>query len=243
MSPTYVYGLVGAGAEIPDDLPGLGPSGRVSTIVHGGIAAIVGDVPDDRPLGTRDDLIAHETVLDTVAASVAVLPMRFPAVVEEKGVVEELLAPNEDYFLEVLAGLEGRVQFALKGRFEQDAVLLEVVESDDEIRTLQERVRELPEDASYYDRVRLGELIVGALEERREVEAEKIYERLEPTAVEVAAHQPASPEDVVNAAFLVDRDRVQEFEDAVESLGSDLAGRVRLRLLGPLAPYDFVGEE
>jgi hypothetical protein len=243
MSPTYVYGLVGAGAEIPDDLPGLGPSGRVSTIVHGGIAAIVGDVPDDRPLGTRDDLIAHETVLDTVAASVAVLPMRFPAVVEEKGVVEELLAPNEDYFLEVLAGLEGRVQFALKGRFEQDAVLLEVVESDDEIRTLQERVRELPEDASYYDRVRLGELIVGALEERREVEAEKIYERLEPTAVEVAAHQPASPEDVVNAAFLVDRDRVQEFEDAVEGLGSDLAGRVRLRLLGPLAPYDFVGEE
>jgi hypothetical protein len=243
MSPTYVYGLVGAGAEIPDDLPGLGPSGRVSTIVHGGIAAIVGDVPDDRPLGTRDDLIAHETVLDTVAASVAVLPMRFPAVVEEKGVVEELLAPNEDYFLEVLAGLEGRVQFALKGRFEQDAVLLEVVESDDEIRTLQERVRELPEDASYYDRVRLGELIVGALEARREVEAEKIYERLEPTAVEVAAHQPASPEDVVNAAFLVDRDRVQEFEDAVESLGSDLAGRVRLRLLGPLAPYDFVGEE
>jgi hypothetical protein len=243
MSPTYVYGLVGAGAEIPDDLPGLGPSGRVSTIVHGGIAAIVGDVPDDRPLGTRDDLIAHETVLDTVAASVAVLPMRFPAVVEEKGVVEELLAPNEDYFLEVLAGLEGRVQFALKGRFEQDAVLLEVVESDDEIRTLQERVRELPEDASYYDRVRLGELIVGALEARREVEAEKIYERLEPTAVEVAAHQPASPEDVVNAAFLVDRDRVQEFEDAVEGLGSDLAGRVRLRLLGPLAPYDFVGEE
>jgi hypothetical protein len=243
MSATYVYGLVGAGAEIPDGLPGLGPSGRVSTIVHGGIAAIVGDVPDDRPLGTRDDLIAHETVLDTVAASVAVLPMRFPAVVEEKGVVEELLAPNEDYFLEVLAGLEGRVQFALKGRFEQDAVLLEVVESDDEIRTLQERVRELPEDASYYDRVRLGELIVGALEERREVEAEKIYERLEPTAVEVAAHQPASPEDVVNAAFLVDRDRVQEFEDAVEDLGSDLAGRVRLRLLGPLAPYDFVGEE
>jgi hypothetical protein len=243
MNPTYVYGLVGAGAEIPDDLPGLGPSGRVSTIVHGGIAAIVGDVPDDRPLGTRDDLIAHETVLDTVAASVAVLPMRFPAVVEEKGVVEELLAPNEDYFLEVLAGLEGRVQFALKGRFEQDAVLLEVVESDDEIRTLQERVRELPEDASYYDRVRLGELIVGALEARREVEAEKIYERLEPTAVEVAAHQPASPEDVVNAAFLVDRDRVQEFEDAVEELGSELVGRVRLRLLGPLAPYDFVGEE
>jgi hypothetical protein len=36
---------------------------------------------------------------------------------------------------------------------------------------------------------------------------------------------------------------VKEFDDAVEDLGRDLAGRVRLRLLGPLAPYDFVPEE
>ena len=92
--------------------------------------------------------------------------MRFPAVVEEQGVVEELLAPNEDYFLDALAGLKGRVQFALKGRYEQDVVLRDLVEGDEEIRVLQQRVRELPEDASYYDRVRLGELIVGALESR-----------------------------------------------------------------------------
>ena len=36
---------------------------------------------------------------------------------------------------------------------------------------------------------------------------------------------------------------MQEFEDAVESVGQDLVGRVRLRLLGPVAPYDFVEEE
>ena len=161
MTPTYVYGLVRAGVEIPEDMVGLGPSGRVSTIVHGEVAAIVSDVPVDRPLGTRADLMAHEAVVDAVAAVTAVLPMRFAAVVEERGVVEELLGPNEDYFLDALAGLEGRVQFALKGRFEHDVVLRDLVEGDEEIRPLQQRVRELPEDASYYDRVHLGELIVG----------------------------------------------------------------------------------
>ena len=59
---------------------------------HQRVAAIVSDVPTDRALGTRDDLIAHERVLDTVAERTAVLPMRFPAVVEEQGVVSELLA-------------------------------------------------------------------------------------------------------------------------------------------------------
>jgi hypothetical protein len=46
----------------------------------------------------------------------------------------------------------------------------------------------------------------------------------------------------VNAAFLVARDHAKQFDDAVEEVGRNLAGRVRFRLLGPLAPYDFVPE-
>jgi hypothetical protein len=61
--------------------------------------------------------------------------------------------------------------------------------------------------------------------------------------VSTVANPPGQPEDLINAAFLVERERVRVFEDAVEDLGRDLIGRVRLRLLGPLAPYDFVPEE
>jgi hypothetical protein len=242
-TPTYVYGLVVADTEIPEDMTGLGPSGRVSTIIHGKLAAIVSDVPADRPLGTRNDLIAHEAVVDAVAANAAVLPMRFPAVVQEQGVVEELLAPHHDHFVEVLTGLQGRVQFTLKGRYEQDVVLAEVLEGDPEIRGLQEKVRDLPEDASYYDRVRLGELVVAALEERRELDGAEMLERLRSTTVDAVSHQLASPDDVISAAFLVEREHQQAFEDAVEDLGREYVGRVRLRLLGPLAPYDFVPAE
>jgi len=160
--PTYVYGLVKADTEIPDGLTGLGPSGRVLTIAFGRVAAIVSDVPTDRPLGVRGDLVAHEGVLAAVAARDAVVPMRFPAVVEEHAVVDELRAPNEEHFTALLDSLQGRCQFTLTGRYEQDAVLREVLEGDEEIRALREKVRELPEDAAYYDRVRLGELIVRA---------------------------------------------------------------------------------
>jgi Gas vesicle synthesis protein GvpL/GvpF len=241
--PTYVYGLIKADTMVPEGLTGLGPSGKVSTIVHGRVAAIVSDVPIDRPLGVRGDLVAHEAVLDTVAAQAAVVPMRFPAVVEEHAVVDELLAPNEDHFVALLDDLEGRVQFTLTGRYEQDAVLREVLQSDEEIRDLREKVRELPEDAAYYDRVRLGELIVRALEQRRETEGAAIVDRLEPFAVATVTNQLAAPEEVVNVAFLVERERQEEFENAVEDVGKDLAGRVRLRLLGPVAPYDFIPGE
>src|ERR671912_1987750 len=167
----------------------------------------------------------------------------FPAVVEERAVVDELLAPNEEHFVTLLENLEGRSQFTLTGRYEQDAVLREVLESDEEIRALREKVRELPEDASYYDRVRLGELIVQALEQRRGVEGAGIIETLEPFAGATVPNQLGTPEDVVNAAFLVERERQEEFENAVEGVGEELAGRVRLRLLGPVAPYDFTPED
>ncbi|GAA5121251.1 GvpL/GvpF family gas vesicle protein [Pseudonocardia adelaidensis] len=243
MTATYVYGLVGADTELPEDLKGLGPSGKVSTIVHGDVAALVSDVPAGRPLGTREDLLAHEAVVDTVAGSASVLPMRFPAVVEEEGVVEELLAPNHDRFVAALGELEGRVQYTLKGRYERDVVLQEVLEEHPEVRELQEEIRDLPEDATYHQRLRLGELVVGALEERRDAEAEELVRQLEPHAVDVVVHDPGQPDDVVNTAFLVERERVREFEDAVERQGERLHGRARLRLLGPLAPYDFVPAE
>jgi hypothetical protein len=242
MTATYVYGLVSADTELPADLDGLGPSGRVSTIAHERVAAIVSDVPIDRPLGTRDDLLAHERVLDAIAERAAVLPMRFPAVVEEKGVVQELLAPHQDRFLEALARIEGLVQFTLKGRYEQDPVLREITESDEEIQLLRERVRELPEDASYYDRIRLGELVVDAMTQRREVDGRNVLERLRPLASDVSIRTMAAPDEVVNAAFLVARDRVKQFDDAVEDIGLDFVGRVRFRLVGPLAPYDFTPE-
>jgi hypothetical protein len=47
--------------------------------------------------------VAHETVGDTVAGATTI-PVRFPAVVEEGGVVDELLAPNEEYYPECAGG-------------------------------------------------------------------------------------------------------------------------------------------
>ena len=157
--------------------------------------------------------------------------------------MDEFLAPNEEHFMALLVSLEGRCQFTLTGRYEQDTVLREVLEGDEEIRALRENVRELPEDAAYYDRVRLGELVVRAVEQRREIEGADILDRLAPFAVATVSNQRATPEDVINAAFLVERERQEEFENAVERVGEELAGRVRLRLLGPVAPYDFTPEE
>jgi hypothetical protein len=239
VTAAYVYGVVPAGCELPDGLTGLADA-RVELVERDRLAALVSDVTTDRPLGTREDLLAHERVVDTVAASATVLPMRFGGVLDRSAVAEELLGEHETELAAALDELDGRVQYTVKARYERDVVLREVVEADPEITELRERTRDKPEDASYEDRVRLGELVVRAIEDRAQRDGAALHERLAGLAVGAATHETTEPEEVLNSAFLVERDRVREFDQAVDQLGAEYAGRVRFRLIGPLAPYDFV---
>jgi hypothetical protein len=243
----YVYGVV---AEPEDrtsalDLPGVGnPEAQATFVRHRGIAAVISAVPTDRPLGTPEDLHAHARVLDTLAASTtAVVPFRFGTVLPDvRTVVEELLDEGRDDFAEILKRLHGQAQFTLRARYVEDAVLLEVLAENPAIARLREEVAAKDEDASYYQRVELGRAITDAIAGKRHTDAAEIQRRLAPFAVATTTAEPAVAEGVVNASFLVPQDKWAAFEKAAEELAVHWHGLIRLRLLGPLAPYDFVDE-
>lgn len=236
----YVYGIVRADIRLPDDLNGLGGY-EVSLVRHGDLACVVSEIPLDRALGTREELLAHENVVEALAAETTTLPLRFGAVVTTAdAAVEEMLVPYHDWFVDVLADLAGAREFAVIGVYVEDVVIREVLAENPEAMRLRGRIRELPENAAYYDRIRLGELIVKALDEKRQVDTEALLDALEPYAEAVALRSPAGEDTAADAAFLVADRRLPDFEEAVDALGERWAGRIRLRIVGPLAPYDFI---
>jgi hypothetical protein len=236
----YVYAIVPAGTDLPDGLSGT-DEGELSLIQHGEIAAVVSEVMAERPLGTRTDLLGHERVVESLTAGTTVLPMRFGAVVRTAGAVaDELIVPYHDWFAGVLEDLAGRAEFIIFGTYVQDAVLREVLTENPEAMRLRESVRELPEDAGYYERIRLGEVIVQALEGKRAADNAALAREIAPHAVAVAPRRPTGDDTAADVAFLVSDAGRQQFEDAVDDLGRRWADRIRLRMVGPLAPYDFV---
>ncbi len=236
----YVYGVVRADAVLPEELRGLGRSGQVSCARHGELAALVGELPADRSLGSRDDLLAHHRVLDAVAAATTVLPMRFGAVLDSVAAAgEELLGPNQHTFLAELAELDGRAQFTLRGRYERDTVLREILDENADIRQLREQARDRP--GGYHQRIQLGEAVVQVMNRKRDDDARLVLDAVEQQVAAVVLREPGDPDAVLDAAFLVERDHLDGFDEALERAGRSLVGRVRLRLLGPTAPYDFVG--
>lgn len=244
MTAQYVYGVTDADTRLPETLKGLDGQ-EVALVVHDRCAAIVSDLVAERPLGTRDDLMSHQGVLEQVIASGGtVLPFRFGgALTDRDAVVEELLTPHEEEFADHLERLRGHVELRIRGRYIEETVLRELVREEPEIAELNERVRGVPEEAAYYDRVRLGELIAQSLTRRREQDGQRLLDALAPRARAVAQHELTREDDILDAGFLIERKEREAFEQIVEELGKDNEGRIRLRLAGPLPPYDFVGQE
>jgi hypothetical protein len=241
--PCYLFGIVRADASAPG-ADAAGPISHLRLIRSGELAALVGRVPDGRALGRGADLRAHDRVLaDVVAAGTAVLPIRFGAVLaDESTVVADLLEPFHDEFAEALELVSGRVQYTVKARYELDAVLREVVAENPDVAALRGQRASPDEGSAFAAELRLGELVVSALAHKRDADAAPLLTALARKAVDVRVRQPAEAQDVLHAAFLVDRKRGASFERAVESAGKATHGRLRLRLLGPLAAYDFVPE-
>jgi hypothetical protein len=245
---SYVYGILHSGQRIPDDIDPVPPGAEgaehgLGLVSSGPLAAVVSDISTDRPLGRREDLLAHERVLNAIAAQVPVLPMRFGAVVSDDDAVrEELLDPHHEYFVRALEEIADYVQFSLRGDYEEDAVLTRIVEENPAISDLRERIHGVDEDASYYDRIKLGEAVSQAMDTLRENDANAVLDALERYARATVVKEVGGDSGAVHVAFLVPRDHRTDFERAVDDLGDAWSGRVDLRLFGPTACFDFLPE-
>jgi phage gp37-like protein len=238
----YVYGVLAASDCAELKAPGVEGS-RVRCVEREGLAALVSDLQGDSITVARE-VRAHWNVLDAVSQKATVLPVRFGTVMEgEHAVREQMLEANAERIEALLGELRGRVQLTIKGEYDEERVLREVVNESPAVAGMRERLRSVPEAASYYGRIRLGELVAGEIAARREHDSARALERLEPLSVRVHAEQPRSAEAAFNLAFLVERDGIERFSSAVAGLGEELGDRVRIRYLGPLPPYSFAEGE
>jgi hypothetical protein len=86
----------------------------------------------------------------------------------------------------------------------------------------------------------LGEFIANAIEYKREVDTKMVIDVLDELATEVNVRPPTHEYDAVHVALLAELEREPDLEAVLDRLAEHWGERVGLRLLGPLAPYDFV---
>jgi hypothetical protein len=237
----YVYGVTRASDA--DRSPGEGVDGQlVEEVTHDGLAALVSDAPDVPVKASRRNLMSHSRVLQSVIAQSCVLPMRFGVVMPSREVVAtELLEAHRELLEEHLRVLEPYVELDVRGLAAEHELLQAIVAERPDIARLRAAIEGRPVESTYHESIRLGELVAHAVAEKREQIAEHVLATLEPLAAAARPNDPVHEQMVANVAFLVERERIDEFDAAVDALGRELSDpEVRVRYIGPLPPHNFV---
>ena len=238
----YVYGIIAATDAASVSHTGVEGS-PVRAIREGDLAALVSDLAGGALAAARE-VRAHWRVLEAASAQASILPVRFGTVMDDDAAVQkQLLAANAERLQALLKELTGRVQVGVKGNYQQDQLLRGVVAASPTVAALRRRIEGLSEAASYYDRIRLGELVAAEVERRRENDAARARARLEPLAVAARSEGLGTPDAAFNLAFLIERERLDEFSAAVTDLIDELGDHIAVRYVGPLVPYSFADAE
>ena len=237
----YVYCIIKTASEREFGPIGIGDgTNRVYTVHYQDLAAVVSDTPIRSYDPTRENVLAHELVNQTVMRDFTVIPMSFGTIFRTRGDIVELIKSTYKAFDDVLGKMRDKIEFGLKVLWDRDRVIGRLEQSDEEIRRLKDEITNNARSRTYFARMQLGRLVEAALENRAHRYVVDIHESLKPVAVASRSNQPIGDRMIMNAAYLVERAREAEFDEAVKALSRKYEDMLSFKYTGPWPPYNFV---
>src|SRR6476659_2868876 len=235
----YVYCVIKSERPLSFGMLGIGPApAEVHTGPYRDIAAIVSTTPMVVQDPTRDNVLAHQRVNETVMQQHTVIPMSFGTVFKTEDDIMELLRSAYDAFTDVLNKMQDKFEFGLKVLWDRDQIIREIETEDDDIRRLKGEISS-QKGSTYFARMQYGRMIDAALQARSERYVAEIFEGLRDVSVASRSNKPIGDRMIMNAAFLVARDMEQSFDARVKAI-SQRYDKLTFKYTGPWPPYHFV---
>ena len=222
------FGPIGVGAD-PSD---------VYTVHYKNLAAVVSDAPLEVLDSTRENVLAHERVNETVMHEHTVIPMSFGTIFKTREDIVELLRSAAEAFGDVLNKMQNKLEFGLKVLWDRDQAVREVESEDEDISRLKKEISG-QKGPTYFARMQYGRLIDSALQSRSERYVAEILEELREVSVASRINKPIGDKMIMNAAFLIARDQETAFDGKVKSIASRF-DKLTFKYTGPWPPYNFV---
>ena len=235
----YVYCIIRANQALTFGAIGMDEQWpEVSTINYQDMAAVFSDVPIAPLDSTRENVLAHERVNETVMRDHTVIPMSFGTIFKTREDIMELLRSAYDAFADVLAKMQDKLEFGLKVLWNREEIVRIIEQEDEDIHRLKSEISS-QKGSTYFARMQYGRLIDAALQARSERYVAEIFEALRDVSVASRSNKPIGDRMIMNAAFLVGRETEQAFDARVKDIGSRY-DKLTFKYTGPWPPYNFV---
>ncbi|MCC7416735.1 MAG: GvpL/GvpF family gas vesicle protein [Acidobacteria bacterium] len=235
----YVYCIVEAPEPLQFGAIGIGAApSEVYTVHYRNLAAIVSDAPIETLDSTREHVLAHERVNETVMREHTVIPMSFGTIFKTREDIVELLRSAAGAFCDVLNKMQNKLEFGLKVLWDRDQAVREIETVDQDISRLKTEIS-IQKGPTYFARMQYGRLVDAALQTRSEAYLAEILRQLREVAVASRINRPIGDRMIMNAAFLISRDQESAFDARLKAIAAKF-DKLTFRYSGPWPPYNFV---
>jgi hypothetical protein len=239
----YIYGIIRNSHPIEFGPIGIGKrADMVCGIIFKDICAIVSNSPIIQYEARRVNMTTHEKVLEEVMRQYTVLPVRFSTISEHDDDAGILRILENDYkkFDDLLSKMEGKKELGLKVLAHETPVYESIVEKYDEIKSLRDKLMNLPADKTHYQRMKIGEMVAEALKKETANYKNIILDALTPLTEDVKVNDNYGEMMVLNAAFLIKNISEPAFDKIVNELDEKFGAYMTFKYVGTLPPYNFV---
>jgi hypothetical protein len=245
----YIYCIIET--KIDRNFGPIGIGGRgdeVSTVSYRDLGMVISNSPMTKYVISRENLLAHERVVEEVMKEFNVLPVRFCTIASSADEIRNLLDSRHREFKNLLRDMDHKIELGIKGLWkDMNTIFKEITVENKEIKRLKQKLqndkgkRNVSSTRTFLEaKMEVGKLVEDALKRKKEKEAEKIVDELRRTAFDHKLNTTMSDEMFINAAFLVDKGREKEFDNIMDDLSEKHKDRVKFMYVGPLPPYNFV---
>ena len=259
----YAYGIIdsnperivlpipfkeGTNSGMDEPLSGLGEA-SVYNIPYRDIAVIVSELSDEAKEKTDTYILEHERIVEGLMEGFTVLPMRFLTVFNTK---EDLLSMAEIYyedFKDNLARLHNKVEFGMKVIWPADTIKQRVVDAYQKTKPPHQSSWcggkhnisvSIDSPAKTFVKEKFEKHII---EKEFQEEANRciavVDDYFNKIAIEKKLKRLQTESLLLNASYLVDKDRQNEFKQAFEQL-KNAPSDLKFLFSGPWPCYNFI---
>ena len=168
-----------------------------------------------------------------------VIPVSFGNVFQSKEDVGVLLENLYPQFENLFPAIKGKVELGLKVIGKKDW-LESLVGENSKIDKMAKSVQGKSEAASYYERIQIGGAAQKLITSMQQEVKQEVFKPLTELAEASKTNNPIGEKMLLNASFLVDRGKEEDFDEKINETYEKWKDKVEFSYSGPWPAYNFI---
>jgi hypothetical protein len=234
----YGYGIIRANSLKVESLK-LGPNQEPPClIVEGELGMLCSEINDDSiATATRESMSRYTEVLCQVIKHTTVVPLRFGTLFDQEEEIRKVLKKEKKRYLKFLTNLDNKIEVELKVWWKKESFQETMMKNKRLGRWKKALERG---EGQGYDVVEFGKAIMEVADyERKQIE-KSFLAMLRPLAAEWVVKDPMDEFQAFDGVYLVERQKEEDFDQAVGVLYEKYSATMIFKYTGPWAPHHFV---